>query len=167
VNIAADATREASRLLDHAWASAFGVDIPVDPIQIAQSLGIEVFTADLDPGIAGLLVKRQGRDAEIYLNAADSRNRQRFTAAHEVGHYVRRATGADDAWDYVDRRDQLSSLGTDPEERWANAFAAQLLMPEHEVRSKAKRMTPSVMAVEFGVSLEAMKNRLATLRINV
>lgn len=167
MNIPAEATREASKLLDQAWASPFGVDIPVDPIHIAQSLGIEVFTADLEPGIAGLLVKRQGQDAAVYLNSRDSRNRQRFTAAHELGHYVRRSTGTDEAWDYVDRRDELSSLGTDVEERFANAFAAQLLMPEHEVRSMSKRMTPPAMAVKFGVSLEALKNRLTTLRIDV
>lgn len=166
MNIAADATREASKLLEQAWSSPFGVDVPIDPIHIAQSLGIEVFTADLDPGIAGLLIKRQGQDAAIYLNSRDSQNRQRFTAAHELGHYVRRSTGSDDAWDYVDRRDELSSLGTDPEERYANAFAAQLLMPEHDVRSMAKRMTPTAMALKFGVSLEALKNRLAALRIN-
>jgi Zn-dependent peptidase ImmA (M78 family) len=117
LNIPADATREASKLLDQVWASPFGVDIPVDPIHIAQTLGVEVYTADLDSAVAGLLVKRQGRDAEIYLNSEDSKNRQRFTAAHELGHYVRRSTGSDDAWDYVDRRDALSSLGTDPEER--------------------------------------------------
>ena len=166
-NIPAEATRDASRLLDQAWSSVFGVDVPVDPVSIAKSLGVDVYTADLDMGVAGLLVKRAGQDPAIFLNAADSENRQRFTCAHELGHYIRRASAADDAWEYVDRRDQLASTGTDEEERYANSFAAQLLMPEHEVRSHAKKMGPAALAYSFGVSLEAMKNRLATLRIDV
>lgn len=166
-NIAAEATRDASALLDQAWASPFGVDVPVDPVSIAESLGVDVFTADLDMGVAGLLVKVAGQDPAIYLNAADSENRQRFTCAHELGHYIRRSASDDEGWEYIDRRDQLSSTGVDPEERYANGFAAQLLMPEHEVRSHAKKMDAAAMAYTFGVSLEAMKNRLTTLRINV
>ncbi|MEZ0577301.1 ImmA/IrrE family metallo-endopeptidase [Nocardioides sp. MH1] len=164
-NIAADATRDASQLLDRAWAGPFGVDVPVDPVSIARSLGVDVFTANLDMGVAGLLVKRAGQDPAIYLNANDSENRQRFTCAHELGHYIRRSGNDDEGWEYVDRRDQLSSAGTDPEERYANGFAAQLLMPEHEVRSQAKKFDAAALAYTFGVSLEAMNNRLATLRI--
>lgn len=165
-NIAAEATRDASRLLDEAWASPFGVDVPVDPVSIATSLGVDVFTADLDMGVAGLLVKRAGQDPAIYLNAADSENRQRFTCAHELGHYIRRSASDDEGWEYVDRRDELSAAGTDPEERYANSFAAQLLMPEHEVRSHWKKMNAATMAHKFGVSLEAMNNRLKALRLD-
>ena len=39
-------------------------------------------------------------------------------------------------------------------------------MPAHEVRSYSKRMTPAQLAVQFQVSLEAMRNRLSTLRID-
>ena len=163
----ADAVRDASRVLDQMWSSPFGVDVPVDPVSIAVALGIKVYTADLDASVAGLLVKRRGEDAEIYLNAADSENRQRFTCAHEIGHYIQRSNTDDSEWEFVDRRDELSSQGTDPGEIYANSFAAQLLMPEHEVRSAAKRMTVPQMALNFQVSLEAMKNRLATLRIDV
>lgn len=167
VNIPAEATRDATRLLERIWSSPFGVDIPVDPVSIAQSLGVDVFTANLDPGVAGLLVKRVGQDPAIYLNSLDSENRQRFTCAHELGHYLRRSKTDDEVWEYVDKRDDLSTRGTDPEERYANGFAAQLLMPDHEVRSHAKKMSVAEMAYTFGVSLEAMNNRLSTLRINV
>lgn len=167
MNIRADATREASRLLEQIWDSPFGTEIPVDPIHIAQSLGVNVYRAELDPGIAGLLVKKAGRDPAIYLNRSDSPNRQRFTCAHELGHFIRRATSDGDSWEYIDKRDDLSSSGTDPEERFANGFAAQLLMPEHEVRSYAKNLSAPALASQFGVSLEAMKYRLETLRIDV
>lgn len=166
MNIRAEATTDATELLEEVWASAFGFDIPIDPINIAQSLGIGVYLANLDSGVGGLLVKKAGQDPAIYLNKTDSENRQRFTAAHELGHYVHRSGGDDEAWEYIDRRDQLSSEGTDPEERYANSFAAQLLMPENEVRSYAKRLSAPALAITFNVSLEAMKNRLVALRIN-
>lgn len=154
-------------MLDQVWSSPFGVDVPVDPVSIAASLGLKVFTAGLEKSVAGLLVKRRGEDAAIYLNAADSENRQRFTLAHEIGHYIQRSRPDDNEWEFVDRRDQLSSQGTDPAEVYANSFAAELLMPQHEVRSLARRMGAAQLALEFRVSLEAMKNRLATLRIDV
>jgi Zn-dependent peptidase ImmA (M78 family) len=161
-----DAVRDASRVLDQMWSSVFGVDVPVDPVSIAGTLGVKVFTADLDPSVAGLLVKRRGEDAAIYLNAADSENRQRFTCAHEIGHYIQRSSGDDNEWEFVDRRDQLSSQGTDENEIYANSFAAELLMPAHEVRSKAKKIGPAQLAATFQVSLEAMKNRLSTLHLD-
>ena len=109
-----DAARDAARVLDQVWSSTFGVDVPVDPVSIAASLGVKVFTAKLDSNLAGLLIKRPGQDAEVYLNAADSENRQRFTCAHEIGHYIQRSTGNDaDDWEFVDRRDELSTQGTD------------------------------------------------------
>lgn len=167
MSVKSDAARDASRVLDQLWSSPFGVDVPVDPVSIAASLGVKVYTADLEPSVAGLLVKRRGEDAEIYLNSADSENRQRFTCAHEVGHYIQRSNADDAEWEFVDRRDQLSSEGTDLGEIYANAFAAELLMPAHEVRSAAKRMSLAELALEFQVSLEAMKYRLQTLRIDV
>lgn len=167
MSVKSDAVRDASRVLDQVWSSVFGVDVPVDPVSIAEELGVKVFTARLDANLAGLLVKRRGQDAEIYLNAADSENRQRFTCAHEIGHYIQRSSADDsDDWEFVDRRDELSSQGTDLNEVYANTFAAELLMPAAEVRSYAKKMSAPQLAVQFQVSLEAMRHRLQTLRID-
>lgn len=166
MSVKSDAVRDASKLLDQVWASPFGVEVPVDPVTIAKALGITVYTADLDPDVAGLLVKHGGEDPAIYLNSRDSENRQRFTCAHELGHYVQRSSSDFEDWEFVDRRDQLSSTGTDLNEIYANTFAAQLLMPEHEVRSRAKRVGVAGLAATFQVSLEAMKNRFTTLRLD-
>lgn len=66
------------------------------------------------------------------------------------------------------RRDTLSAAGTDPEEIYANAFAANLLMPEYEVRRlrRGKRASDLDLALRFGVSREAAKRRLADLGID-
>jgi Zn-dependent peptidase ImmA (M78 family) len=83
--------------------------------------------------------------------------------AHEIGHYVKRSAGPED-YEYVDRRDTLSSRGSDPDEVYANAFAANLLMPKDEVE-RFKSRTPLELAHYFGVSPEAMSYRLANLGI--
>jgi len=166
------AEEDARELLRTAWAPAGGEDkvpLPVDPFAIAQALGIKAFSAPLDNGVSGMLVKRAGEDAEIYVHAADSPNRQRFTCAHELGHYVRRVAAEDTEWEYVEHRDLLASQGTNPDEIYANQFAAALLMPREvvekrldELGSRGLAVAPS-LAVEFGVSADAMQYRIKNL----
>jgi Zn-dependent peptidase ImmA (M78 family) len=159
-----DAEREAQQLLSTVWA---GRSVPVDPIQIAQQLGIKVFTVGLEQGVAGMFVKRSGQDPEIYINGHDSTNRRRFTAAHELGHYVKHIAAGEEDWEHVDYRDALTSRGTDPEEIFANQFAASLLMPKEEiVRLKDEAgLGPASLAYEFGVSADAMNFRLVNLKL--
>jgi Zn-dependent peptidase ImmA (M78 family) len=157
-----DAKKDAEGILRTVWG---GYPFPVDPVRIARSLGINVVDGSLSPNIAGAIVKEPGKDPVILLNENDHPNRKRFTAAHEIGHYMRRsADSADDAFEYVDRRDTLSAMGTDPDERYANAFAANLLMPESEVKRLHKEeVSDFEMALRFGVSREAMGVRLNAL----
>ncbi|HST33204.1 MAG TPA: ImmA/IrrE family metallo-endopeptidase [Solirubrobacteraceae bacterium] len=163
-NVPLSPEREAQQLLSTVWG---GRPLPVDPIQIAQQLGIEVFTAGLDEGVAGMLIMRRGRDPKIYINGRDSLNRQRFTAAHELGHYVKHV--AEDDWEHVDYRDALASQGTNLDEVFANKFAANLLMPKDEVERLKKRhgegASAAALAYEFGVSVDAMNFRLVNLKL--
>lgn len=160
----AAAERDAQHLLDRLGMT----EIPVDPIKVARALGIKVWTSDLDPDVAGVLVKRKGSAPEIYISAADHINRQRFTVAHEVGHYVERAAKgeAQDPVNYVDYRDAVSSQGSSPAEMYANGFAAALLMPAAWVRKlRASYADAEEMARQFGVSPAAMRHRLRNLDI--
>jgi Zn-dependent peptidase ImmA (M78 family) len=160
--ITIDPEAEARQLLETAWA---GRPVPVDPIEIARQLGIKVFTAGLEDGVAGMLVKRPARDPEMYINAADSLNRQRFTVAHELGHYVEHIAAGEDDWEHVDYRDALSSKGTNASEIFANQFAANLLMPRAEVeRLEKEYSSPAALANVFGVSPEAISFRLTNLK---
>jgi Zn-dependent peptidase ImmA (M78 family) len=118
--------------------------------------------------VSGAIVKKPGDDPQILLNRADHPNRQRFTAAHELGHYVHRAEDEPEGYEYIDFRGPLAGEGSDPKERFANAFAASLLMPEAEVRTRAKRARSIVeLAYEFRVSQEAMTLRLKNLDVDV
>jgi Zn-dependent peptidase ImmA (M78 family) len=157
------AEKAASELLEECWDGT----LPIDPVRIAKSLGVEVLRTDLKPDVSGALVKKQGKDPSILLNAEDSRNRKRFTCAHELGHYIRRAARPEQQYEYVDYRDARSSTGTDEEERYANSFAASLLMPEVAVRAlKDQDMAAFRMAKIFGVSPESMRYRLDNLGLS-
>lgn len=114
-----------------------------------------------------MLIKQPGYDdPEIHLNEKDSRNRQRFTCAHEIGHYVKRSAAGNDGklWKYVDRRDDLASQGSDLEEIFANQFAANLLMPKDLVQRMKEERSVATLGFEFGVSSDAINFRLDNLR---
>mgnify|MGYP002757522574 FL=1 len=102
------------------------------------------------------------RGAFIVVNSHDSAVRQRFTIAHELGHfydtYRRKLPRA------KKDRGSLASKGTDIEEVYANRFAAALLMPAKAVRAKFN-VVPDVGALAriFNVSEQAMSNRLHNL----
>jgi Zn-dependent peptidase ImmA (M78 family) len=61
----------------------------------------------------------------------------------------------------------LASAGTDEREIFANQFAANLLMPESEVRSRWQRTaSPVTLAAAFRVSQDAMSFRLRNLGLS-
>jgi Zn-dependent peptidase ImmA (M78 family) len=158
------AAEDADRILETAWKIE-PVPIPVDPVRIATTLGVAVFDQELDANISGAIVKVYGSDPIILLNVADSPNRKRFTCAHEIGHFVARSNEyKDNNYEFVDLRGVLATMGRDPNEIYANEFAACLLMPKSEVtRMINNGDLPSQMAVKFGVSTEAISYRIKNL----
>lgn len=114
----------------------------------------------------GMIVKEAGRPCKVVVDALAHTHRRRFTLAHEIGHYVQKyqkyALG--DEGGEIDYRDERSSKGTEPDERWANGFAAALLMPASAVRQFwAQGMTPEQLAEAFNVSQRSMDLRIAKL----
>ena len=157
------AERDAIGLLDEFWDGI----LPVDPVRIAKELGLEVLEAHLKKDVSGALVKKEGRDPSILLNAEDGKSRKRFTCAHELGHYIRRSSEPTPRYEYVDYRDKASSTGTVEEERYANSFAASLLMPEVAVQAVHESGMPAFrLANRFGVSPESMQHRLDNLGLS-
>ena len=148
-------------------------EAPVDVERIARNLGIFVTRTPSEDDISGfLLVHADGR-AVIGVNTLHHPNRQRFTIAHEIGHFLLH----DFNEVHVDRavvklRNRVSSRGDDSEEIEANRFAAEILMPEaflsndldestfidlHDDRSMLR------LARRYQVSVQAMTNRLVSL----
>ena len=118
---------------------------------------IDVKSMDWPAELAGILVMRRNR-AVIGLNRRHSQARRHFSFWHEVGHYLLhrpalRACGL-----------SAASGPSDAGEREADAFAANMLMPEHWVRAFGPG-EPDLfrLARRFHVSMGAMARRLAEL----
>lgn len=151
-------------------------DIPIDPERVAKLCGIEVVKQTFSDGeVSGMLLREEGKPAIIGVNASQAPTRQRFTLAHEIGHW-RLHPGRLITFDRpirVNRRDNVSSMATDREEIEANAFAANLLMPEAAVRETLRAvplkkrhdsdLSTEWLAAQFEVSQAAMGFRLINL----
>lgn len=164
------AAEAAAQSVLESYAAGQPLTAPIDPVKIARSLGINVWSAKLDNNVSGELVKLApdtNADLDMYLNADHAPVRQRFTCAHELGHYYRVLLSHPNLdLTFLFRRDDLSSCGTDRDEIYANQFAAALLMPEELVTVIHRALPdPVELAAQFNVSPQAMSNRLATLNL--
>jgi len=149
----------------------------IDPSAVAEFLGVSVVLEKFSDDISGVLVRKQGGASTIAINKTDSKNRQRFTIAHECGHYVLKHKGELFVDNFVlNKRDTRSGNAIDVKEIEANSFAAALLMPQETVLECAVKLTESgsvktqsdlisKMASKFKVSTPAMGYRLINLGI--
>lgn len=148
---------------------------PVDVAGIARDLGVQVKEEPAEDELSGFLYRDRKRNSAIIgVNGNHHPNRRTFTTAHELGHYL--LHDFDEV--HVDRqfkvwlRNEASSQGTDLEEKEANLFAAEMLMPARFIERDVERIgTVDLMdeeviqdlAEEYGVSAQAMTFRLAYL----
>lgn len=160
---------QAQQLLEE--SDSLQLPVPVD--RVAAHLGLQVEVALLGDDVSGVLVVDQGKGT-IGINIAHAEVRQRFSIAHEIGHFVLHQTKAPlfiDKTYTVYRRDEHSSTGEDLQEIQANQFAAALLMPEALVRQETAKtgfdlgdeIALGSLAATFAVSTQAMSFRLANL----
>lgn len=179
----ASAHRSVARNLEQRAAELLqqsGVQQPAVPVErIARKLGLHVERANLGDDVSGLLVVQDGRGV-IGVSANQVPARQRFTIAHEIGHFL---LHRDKMPVFIDKqffkpylaafRDKRSSSGEDKLEREANAFAAELLMPADMVRMAVVELKVDVadddivdeLAKQFEVSRQAMSFRIANLAL--
>ena len=112
--------------------------IRVDVHKVAEQLNLKVHYQELEDAVSGMLMVKNGQ-AAIGVNKHHHFNRQRFTIAHEIGHYLLHARKAPIFIENLDLyRNGLSSEGTDAWEVEANTFAAELLMPEEVLKRLVK-----------------------------
>ena len=146
----------------------FGITRPPVPVKrIAKKLGLLIAPIPANDEISGALI-RDGSRIIIAVNSSHHINRQRFTIAHELGHYYMHG----DMTEHVDQnlrvawRNADSSKAVDWKEIAANRFAAELLMPTSYLRrdldslERIGKRTIALLASKYGVSGEAMKIRL-------
>lgn len=142
--------------------------LPIDVIGIANAHGIKVYRANFNSKINDDIfgfIEKDGDTVAIYVNAQNSPTRRRFTIAHELGHFFLHHEGNEEL-EYLDLRSTKSTK----EEVEANKFAAELLIPEAELREEYDRLlfpTIDALAKTFNVSRQAMKYRLSNLGLSV
>ena len=152
----------------------FGTEAPIPVQDIIDKLGIMVsYAASKD--YSGILVRGEGGQILMGLNSDESFVRQRFTMAHELGHYFldHSKSAFVDNKVMVNHRDCAENKKThDKTEIDANYFAACLLMPKDSVEENFKQIAKNkifledhlgVLAEKYEVSKEAMKYRLINL----
>lgn len=147
---------------------------PFDSVKLANAAGAKVYTADFKPEdgeeiAASVVVLDDG--PVIYVADGMPRTQQRIMVAHEIGHLAmghmddRDGELIDTAkrmlmafWNFKEREAS--------EEREANAYAAELLMPEYWVKRAlaANIRTIEELTILFNVPERAMRARLAAMK---
>lgn len=173
---------EQKKIDQQAWLLIQQNNITVPPVQvetIALNLNLTVTAYDLGNGVSGALVIEDNKGSIGY-NPSHPKVRQRFTIAHELGHYNLHNTSRGDKL-FVDKdfivkyRNAASYTSAElKQEQEANAFGAALLMPKDFVLAELAKDKYSELseyklieelAKVFDVSVPAMTYRLSDLHV--
>lgn len=140
---------------------------PVKVGELATELGLTVTRAPMAPKFSGLIRPSNETPSgfEIRVNKYDIPERQRFTVAHEIAHYLLHRN--DICAGVVDNIMYRSNL-TSRKETEANQLAADIVMPGDAVARELERLggrksdddVVTEMANIFRVSVPAMRVRL-------
>lgn len=148
----ANARRRARKLFKDAAVDSIPVSLPQIIRYLKTKHDLEVMRYPFGEHISGMLVMVEGKPT-IGFNPDDPWVRRRFTIAHEIGHFLMSHGSCD-------------LCSSTPEEREANQFAAELLMPSLFIRKDFKRQ-PDVqeLARKYLVSMEALTYQLMDCRV--
>lgn len=148
---------------------------PVDVEGLALALQLKVERQNLSDEICGMIKKKDDKYI-IIVNQNHALTRQRFTIAHEIGHFIYHRAKIGDG--IVDNRlyRQVSYNGIINNEIYArdeqqtNNFAANLLMPAHLIDSikneHGGNYDANKLAEKLNVSTQAIKIRLDNLGLS-
>lgn len=165
------------RVLDAVRHALEGIEphLPVDVDKLAGNQRAVIHrTTHLPSNIAGDL-RRTTNLATIRVRDSDPRQRQRFTAMHELAHLM-----LEHSTETVCFRDRTLNTGESPQEDEADAFAAEVLMPYQWVYEEYAKVSDRLdtrsltieeiarqiadkLASRFDVSVTAMQRRLRDL----
>lgn len=148
---------------------------PVEVENLALMLGVHVQYEPAEDNLSGFLLRDLNRrQTLIGVNKNHHPHRQRFTIAHELGHLLLH----EGEKLYVDRRyqmklrDENASKGNSEEEKEANLFAAELLMPVSFIKQDLTQFDAldlsgdenlETLAQKYKVSIQALTFRLTYL----
>lgn len=139
---------DAETILERHWNDL----IPVDSVAVATAMGIDSYWMRIGSDCSALTVKRNNERRIIGTNQYESRSRQRFACD-----YVLRCYQSDfDDWD-------------SPNELYANAFAASLLMPHDVIKDlyRNPRLDITDIAAFFDVTTATVRHQANALDLHV
>ena len=151
-------------------------DIPIDIEKLLSKLGVKYDSMDFsflekaNPDLINEKGKILGavtlinNDVCIYYSNDSSKNRKRFTLAHELAHCCLDAPSLQDG--HIEFR--FDERSDDYREIAANIFAGKLLIPTQkliEVYNNMIAPLSNVLAKEFSVSIAVMEGRLKELKL--
>lgn len=144
----------------------FQEEFPIKVGSVAKELGVTVKISTLPAGISGEIRELDG-GIVIKVNRHDSKERQRFTIAHEISHFLLHKDKIGDG--IIDDVLYRSCL-TDELEAQANRLAADIVMPWTLIKKSLDRINAEkleqkieIIANEAEVSVIAMKIRFGKL----
>lgn len=150
---------------------------PIDISKILYNMKIRVSAYDfskfdngnLEDRILGAMVAK-GKDLALLYRKGETKNRSRFTLAHELAHCCLAHYQFNNCdMPYIEYRHD--GVLTDQYEEEANIFAGELLIPDKELRmvleSEYPDTFPEIVKLSklFAVSWNVMKGRLRYLKI--
>jgi Zn-dependent peptidase ImmA (M78 family) len=153
---------------------------PVSLEKICDALNVYVdLRDDLPDNLSGKIFKVD-ENYLIYANKNHSPRRVRFTIAHEIGHLIKHKEYIDKHGEILERRDHTKySLIQIRQEKEANQFAAELLMPEYTFIEQHEKLLAksncnyknndkivNELAEYFWVSPRAVAYRIITLGLD-
>lgn len=146
---------------------SFRDTIAIEPVGIAERLGVVVREAKFDENSLGGLFLKPGADPKITLNLQHSFVRRRLTCALEIGHYVHMSAKVNE-YKRVDLYEGSDEVGGESNDEYAHEFARSLLMPKEDIKVFVDLwMDDLEMAMRFYVPREAMRIRLKDLGLRV
>ena len=146
-------------------------EYPVKLGKLANALGVVgIKVTTLPTGVSGQISKENDRYI-IRVNRSEARERQRFTIAHELAHYLLHREIIDRSPNGITDNVLYRSGAPENIEYEANRLAADLVMPLSLIKKKVHddfdgvltEATIESLAASFEVSKAAMEIRLSTL----
>lgn len=149
--------------------------LPINVKNIVQKLGIILKPFPLGDDVSGVLSLENGKSVIIY-NSLQSKQRRRFTIAHELGHYILHRNESNLFVDSNFKLFRSNNSSDTPHkaflEQQANLFAASILMPKELVEREIEKIdfdfskgdeSLQYLSKLFNVSSTAMYYRLFNL----
>lgn len=144
-------------------------EYPVKLGKLAREMGLSIKVSSMSTGISGQIMKENDHYT-IRVNRHEARERQRFTIAHELAHFLLHKPIIDSSPDGI--KDNVLYRSGEPEriEYEANRLAADIVMPMRLVEQVLRdefdgvvtEATIESLAARFQVSKAAMEIRLST-----